>query len=426
MYFVQALDFPGASGTAARNLNNIGQVLGEAYSADFHLTRCAVLWDSMLPIDIWPKTNPPSYGAGASPIAEGINDSGDIVISGNFDGFLYRDGALMPTPAMKQQFLSVFPKDINNHGLITGMAAGPSMHADHWPAFIYDSKADTPPVLIHNPAGGWFEGLAINNHGQVVCRTHSDPNDRVYLYSNGELTDLFSALTVNDLNDAGQIVGTRKFNGSGQRTAFLCDTSSGTPQLHDLGALTSLGHQASDAWGINAKGDVVGESRQHEGYLSPPRAFLRRANGQMQDLNSLLIPKNSGWTLSVAFAINDRGQIAGHGSYNGQTRGFLLTPLRVSPVPDVDLTYHHDNMLSRIYALVAGSAGVWFGPGTRPVPIDPEGRLWEQLPSDKRDIILGVVMTEIAGGMHDRRSGEDLERAALQAMRRALDRMTRQ
>lgn len=199
MFYVQALDYPGASLTTARKLNNVGQAVGEAYSLLYPLVSRAVLWNSVLPVDIWPKTKPP-YGA--SPRAEGINDSGDVVISGNFDAFLYRGGVMTPSPAMKQRFVSVFPKDINNHGLITGIAAGTDVQ--DWAGFIYDSKTDTPPVVIPNPADGKLEGVAINNNGQVVCKPHGDISDRVYLYSNGELRDLFSASMVNDLNDAGQ------------------------------------------------------------------------------------------------------------------------------------------------------------------------------------------------------------------------------
>jgi len=46
----------------------------------------------------------------------------------------------------------------------------------------------------------------------------------------------------------------------------------------------------------------------------------------MQDLNNL-IPPNSGWSLSVAYAINKSGQITGQGTINGEQHGFLLTPV---------------------------------------------------------------------------------------------------
>jgi hypothetical protein len=39
-----------------------------------------------------------------------------------------------------------------------------------------------------------------------------------------------------------------------------------------------------------------------------------------------LIPAGSGWTLEEAHAINDSGQIAGFGLFNGKTQAYLLTP----------------------------------------------------------------------------------------------------
>jgi probable HAF family extracellular repeat protein len=45
----------------------------------------------------------------------------------------------------------------------------------------------------------------------------------------------------------------------------------------------------------------------------------------MRDLNNLL-PPNSGWELTQALGINDKGQIVGYGTHDGQIRAFLLTP----------------------------------------------------------------------------------------------------
>ena len=76
----------------------------------------------------------------------------------------------------------------------------------------------------------------------------------------------------------------------------------------------------STAYGINDRGQVVGYSVTSS---SDPHAFLW--DGVMKDLNSL-IPENSGWVLTEAMDINNKGQILGTGRFHGHTRAFLLTP----------------------------------------------------------------------------------------------------
>jgi probable HAF family extracellular repeat protein len=97
--------------------------------------------------------------------------------------------------------------------------------------------------------------------------------------------------------------------------------------MSDLGTLrgtTSLGR------GINNAGQVVGSSRLANGQ---ERAFLY-SGGMMSDLNSLIDPL-SGWSLRLAYDINNSGQITGLGDIGGQSRAFLLTPLASPPVGGV-------------------------------------------------------------------------------------------
>ena len=53
----------------------------------------------------------------------------------------------------------------------------------------------------------------------------------------------------------------------------------------------------------------------------------------MLDLNTLIAP-GSGWILTEARDINDRGQIVGYGQTTQGTRAFLLTPV---PEPATNL-----------------------------------------------------------------------------------------
>lgn len=90
--------------------------------------------------------------------------------------------------------------------------------------------------------------------------------------------------------------------------------------LTDLGDLPG-GPDYSVAYGINDAGQVVGVSSGATGV----RAFLW-SGGVLQDLNCLI--DASGWTLTNARGINNLGQVVGWGfNADGAQRGFLLTPV---------------------------------------------------------------------------------------------------
>jgi probable HAF family extracellular repeat protein len=65
------------------------------------------------------------------------------------------------------------------------------------------------------------------------------------------------------------------------------------------------GDACSRAYGLNARGQVVGGSSDCHSFL---HAFLWEKHGPMLDLNKL-IPPDSGLVLTNAFNINDRGEI---------------------------------------------------------------------------------------------------------------------
>jgi probable HAF family extracellular repeat protein len=96
--------------------------------------------------------------------------------------------------------------------------------------------------------------------------------------------------------------------------------------MHDLG---TLGGRSSAANDINSAGEVAGYSLLADGRKS---AFVYR-NGTMLDLNTLI---GGGWWLEEAAAINDAGQIAGTGIYEGERRAFRLDPVRFDE-GDVDV-----------------------------------------------------------------------------------------
>jgi len=129
----------------------------------------------------------------------------------------------------------------------------------------------------------------------------------------------------NWMNKAGEIVGKADIPGSQGHHAFLWKNG----VMRDLG--TVPGDPCSNAVGINSRGQVVGASDTPDSSLGL-HAFLWE-DGVMSDLNTLL-PPGPHLQLTVAFNINDRGEIAGIGVPPGVSvrdqfslgHVFVLTP----------------------------------------------------------------------------------------------------
>jgi hypothetical protein len=80
--------------------------------------------------------------------------------------------------------------------------------------------------------------------------------------------------------------------------------------------------------GPNSAAVALNDSNQVVGYFQqyvPRVALLWTPKGRAQNLNTL-IPANPRWLLTIAYGINDSGQIAVYGTINGETHAALLTP----------------------------------------------------------------------------------------------------
>jgi probable HAF family extracellular repeat protein len=265
--------------------------------------------------------------------------------------------------------------DINDKSQVVGWSLTSETPLQHRRAFLWQDGRMRALDGLPDEAG-WDEASGINNRSQVAGAIgwNKKPGGAAFIWQGGKVR-LFSVGYVCGMNDRGELVGNvrhlamrrrqaareldallwrngtairlplpgpgwiggRAYRindaglivGSAQKKKHLPDTTT-RALLWKNGRVTvlpTLGGEANEALEINNSGDIVGWSQ----IGTPPggrHAFLF-TKGVLLDLNKCL-PPNSGWMLSEATAINDRGQIAGVGSYRQArtTYGFLLTPVR--------------------------------------------------------------------------------------------------
>jgi probable HAF family extracellular repeat protein len=176
------------------------------------------------------------------------------------------------------------------------------------------------------PGAAFSFARAINRFGQVAGYSGTSDNsdkDYAFIWSKttgmqnlGKLPGYYGSAAF-AINDLGQVAGA-----STCKNPFVCPAhavlwSKTKGSMLDLGVLPGDTYPFSFALGMNNVGQVVGWSKY--------RAFVWSPSTGMLDLNNL-IPANSGWFLQAANAINDKGQIVGEGTLNGQIEAFLLTP----------------------------------------------------------------------------------------------------
>ena len=171
---------------------------------------------------------------------------------------------------------------------------------------------------------------AINNQGQVVGDSDlaGDLVSHPFLWERGKkIKDLGSLegsfATAEWINDVGEVIGFSFTKGDEVLHAFLWKRG----VLTDLGTLE--GDISSNAFGINNKGQVVGQSWFFDGQeVTASHAFLWENGGPMVDLNTLVV-NPSDLQLTEANFITDRGWIVANGLLpNGDKRVGILIPER--------------------------------------------------------------------------------------------------
>jgi probable HAF family extracellular repeat protein len=298
----------------------------------------------------------------------GLNKGGQLAIwhttdGGSITGIVFQ-GQKTTMIAGKDKFSFVYPSDINDQGTVVG-----SLQMPQDLRFTRAFKWSGGKLQLLGGLGGSYDAAtAINASGEVAGNAQTVTGAKhAVLWKDGTARDLGllprgDYSSARDINDLGDVVGEANAASNAKPHAFIwhqgrmrrladldggsfcsaqainnkgvvigsCDTAEGTGHgviwraghIEDLGALGADDDSPSTALDINAQDEVVGSSEITDGKL---RAFLWK-DGKMMDLNQA-IPPQSGWLLLVASRINDRGEIAGRGLFQGAVHAFLLKPI---------------------------------------------------------------------------------------------------
>ncbi len=287
-----------------RAINNAGQVVGDLYSHSF-------LWHNGVMEHIWTFGGPNSG-------AYDINELGQVVGSAEIPGgtrhaFLYENGVMHDLQTIGAHSRAW---GINDSAQVTGWVR---LQDGLKQVFLWENGAMTDIDTTERTSSGH----SINNTGEIVGTSYG--GGQITLWRDGEAINLGDLGRDGgeawDINDFGQVVGYGR-NRDGYTRAFFW--SEGV--ISDLG---SFDYRRSSGKGINNHGQIVGWSTFEGGGTTEYHASLW-SQGEMYNLNELVIDA-SGWdNLEVAQDINDRGQIVGYGykpESGGWRQGFLLTPI---------------------------------------------------------------------------------------------------
>jgi probable HAF family extracellular repeat protein len=234
-------------------------------------------------IFLWSRGRLADFGVDGQ--ANANNDKGQIVGQktwshgkyGYQHGFLYTNGQLREiTGAITWKSSTI--DSINNSGQMVGSASVP---------ILWEKGAATKIRLpVHCDFDAQY-GPKINDAEQIIINAYTIPpvasdghqyaHDHCYLYQNGKAADL------------GMLPGFTDMNGVA----------------------------------ISNHAEIIGDAVV-TGAAYKSRPFLWK-HGLFYDMNDLAA--HSGWIMTGASGINNRGQIIGHGQGNGREYNFLLTPI---------------------------------------------------------------------------------------------------
>lgn len=300
-YRVEPLESPNGDYLYIRDFNNDGQILGWSDNNNFLSTPDGYqLFTGGLPIQRG-RLN-----------AQFLNDKGQVAFTytnqAGAKPYLYSNGKsidLTPDGPANPVAGSTYIGDLNERGQVVGLYEGKTFFFDGKKSHYLDLGLRQDLTAI--PRGLTDAGVIVGGlRGNIG-------GNQGFKYENGKLTylDKYEPWVINNLN---QMIAATIDRGS----VFVDSDGSYSPLR--LGAL-----DLNDKGWVAGWGTVPGTSDSH--------AYLLR-NGQLTDVNDLLIPGSRKWTLTGVDDINDKGVIIGIGMFAGSTTGeqqVIATPVPEAP-----------------------------------------------------------------------------------------------
>ncbi|MBK8018785.1 MAG: DUF3466 family protein [Betaproteobacteria bacterium] len=320
--------------STAHGLNNRGQVVGDSADPNFRTYAFATGPNGA---GIRNLGTPGAVFGNPVSSARGINDYGTIVGNlGNGDGVFVSSPngtggplvritppagtggiyawAINASGQIAGQFQPTYgtnPVNAPFHAFVTAPGGGAFTDVGAFPSLFNDNETYGRAVNATGQIAGGASGFCNKQTANgYFCGSFSTKASSGDLYSLGVLGAETPFSRGNSqsfalgINDKGRIVGYSDTVNGGPSHAYVSDGTT-------LTDLETFGGTSSRANAINNAGQVVGQYTLNSGAR---RAFLWDDASGMVDLNTR-IDASSGWTLTEAVAINDKGQIAANASH---------------------------------------------------------------------------------------------------------------
>lgn len=325
---IKSLGTFGGIYSYATGINDSGQVVGE-YKPDYPLNSMNSFITGANGVGM---ENLDFFGSKFIN-ASGISNSGQVAgyydfnDNGNFRAFITGPNGAGVTDLGTLGGIGSYGLDINNSGQVAGESFLPDNRTVH--AFITGANGVGMTDLGTLDGKTSSSATGINDSGQVVGSSgnYDGPSHAFITGANGVgMADLGTldgntSSYATGINNSGQVVGASGNNHNGTYYhAFI--TGANGLGMTDLG---TMGGDWSGASGINNLGQVIGAAGYYDSYGgSYANAFIY-SNGIMVNLSYLDVVIAAGWTDLSVSAINDNGQIVGHGILNGIDQAFMLS-----------------------------------------------------------------------------------------------------